>query len=197
MTKLTFDNNRKPRYMYGTEPVPSVTEILGSCGFFNFSNQVNNDAMIRGTRVHMLCQYMDEGDYASEQAERFGLVGYVQAWDAFCKSVKIANRKDCIEIPKYHPLLKYAGTPDRVWTVNDYPTILDIKTGQKSAWHEIQSSAYQQFPGLETCKRWAVYLANDGTFKVEPHNEITDRTIWFNALNIYSWKLNKGIIKND
>ena len=75
-------------YYLNGHPVPSVTDILKDNGLLIGTEFMCEEARIRGTRVHLLCQYLDEGRYNPQESKRFGLDGYVESWRKFFVTAK-------------------------------------------------------------------------------------------------------------
>jgi len=166
--------------------LPSVTEILVDVGLAK-TDFCKEEDMLRGTAVHLACQYYDEGDLDFDSLDPT-IQGYVGSYMSF--EVACGHKMEWIECPFNNGL--YAGTPDRVCT--DRPRVLiDLKTGLPQPWHKYQTAAYVNlFPDPYAYTRLGVYLQKDGSLaKVHEHPKSEyqrDLTIFLSALNVYNAK---------
>src|SRR5262245_12733032 len=132
-------------YTLDGEILPSVTQILQSAGLVDYSRvprDVLQAAMDRGTRVHLACQFLDEGDL---DPASIGLsdMGYVSAYEKFKRETGFVP--ELIEHRVHHSELRFAGTLDRVGTFSGghYRLLIDIKTGDPTPAAFVQLAAYQ------------------------------------------------------
>ena len=173
--------------------VPSVTQILKGAGLLDYSMYSGAEyAAARGTAVHLACQYWDEGDLDYDGLDP-EIVPYVDAW--------IRYREDSDFVPCQLEQMvwcaspRYAGTLDRVGMVQGHQWLLDIKTGQPHPATALQTAAYAEASGLlGLTKRGAVYLRNDGTYKLEVHNNhLKDWQNFAAVCAVYTWKQKHNI----
>jgi hypothetical protein len=123
-TLLFFDDEHK--YTLDGEELPSVSEL---CRFI--SREVYGDvtqytldnAADRGTRVHKACEALDLYGRVEVSDD---ILPYLQAYIKFRK--EHAAKWDKVEYAAHHATDRYAGTLDRVGTVDEKNCILDIKT---------------------------------------------------------------------
>ncbi|HSW63906.1 MAG TPA: hypothetical protein VLH56_11465 [Dissulfurispiraceae bacterium] len=174
------------RYTIDGAQVPSVTQILKILEPYDGWPE---DAAVRGTHVHTLCELYDQDDLDPESiAPEYA--GYLDAWIKF----KAENPlKIDFSILKYEQVLGsklgYAGTADRLSSA----WILDIKTGAPTRTHPHQLHAYNM-AAIETYggKKRAmadIYLSADGTYK--PQIVKWDNAAWDmfrSALNVHNFK---------
>lgn len=166
--RLTFDDRLGAHtYRYNGVEIPSVSSLLKPIQpDYGFASSET------GTRVHKLLEAVDKGTIRQGGELR----GYVEGWVAFKRHT--GYRSSHVETMVYHPTLRYAGTVDRIGTINGAPCVLDIKTGQPDRWHGVQLAAYEEaargdlFEG--TACRIGVYLSADATFKVVRYQETSD-----------------------
>lgn len=144
--------------------IPSVTQVLCDNGFIN-KDRYPEEARVRGSRVHLLCQFFDENDYDAKEAERFGLAGYVESWRK--RLVQLgAEVLDIERLMADHTYL-FGGRPDRRVIIKGRQWVLDIKSGGAEYWHAYQDGAYARLyaangePG--PFRRAGVYLKADGS----------------------------------
>lgn len=176
MDEFTFDEKTHTYRLRG-QPLLGVTDVLVDQGFI-VPKFFKEEHRIRGSRVHLLCQFYDEGDYDPKEAERFGLAGYVESW--------IKLRKKCgfevlmNERRGYHRRQLYAGTLDRVVRFPEgWPALLDLKSGIEEHGHPFQTGGYDEILKSEgdiaARRRGCVYLKADGSYPfVEWHEDPFD-----------------------
>jgi hypothetical protein len=89
-----------------------------------------------------------------------------------------------LEEPRGHAALGFAGTPDRVGTLNGRPTILEIKTGTEAGWHGLQTAAQDVLlhRTYGRYQRKALYLGADGRPRLRSHADSGDYLRFFDAL---------------
>lgn len=186
MDSLSFDPETHI-YQYKNKVVPSVTQILQAVGIIDYSRIDNNileTAMQRGKDVHLATQFLDENDlnWATVGED---IKGYVTAYQKF---IEISGFKpEKIETAVVHLEYKYAGTLDRVGTLDGHSVILDIKTGSMPAWTGIQLAAYAACLS-GSYQRVGLQLNQDGTFKITTFTNPNDFNLFLSALSIYNWK---------
>jgi len=119
--------------------VPSVTQLL------EYGHLVDNSFIPPhyaddGTEIHTMTELMDKGLYdASLCVDRVhaAMVGYEQFLLEHDVVWELTEQK------VFHNELFYAGTLDRLGTVDGNPFLVDIKSGQKYRWHVVQVAAYR------------------------------------------------------
>lgn len=184
---LTFDE-AKHIYRWDGDIVPGVSDILAGIGIVN-PRIYNRGAAQRGKDVHLATQLLDE-----ERLDRSALApkyqGYVTAYERFKQNTGF--EVITIEEPLYIDRWRYAGTLDRRGVL--YPAlkkeekiILDIKSGVREGWHDIQLMAYSmafEYP----YKRYDLYLTSRGSYKLIEAADPLDRNIWLAALTLYNYR---------
>ena len=168
---------------------PRVTEVLRIAGLA--SGPLDEVALQRGTTVHLICRYHDEGRLDPGTVDP-ALVGYLDAWRLFWSRMP---RPTWISIEREYDNLAYRGTPDRVCQLDGAYYILDLKTGHPAPWHAIQLAAYASLvgglsSGIEF-RRVAVYLQPDGQYQIKEYPQAeysADLQVFHSALIIAEWK---------
>lgn len=165
---LFFDTDHK--YTLDGEELPSVSEVTrfisrevyGDIGQYNLDR-----AAERGTAVHKATEILDKYGTVEILTD---IEPYIKAYIAFRKEHKC--EWEFIEAPRYDPGRRYAGTLDRLGTVDDELTIVDIKTTTviSPAHKKIYTAALnlyrRMFPEREIKKLLIVQLRKDGTYKL-------------------------------
>lgn len=203
-TSLEFDEQTHTYTLEG-RVLPSVTQILDAVGLID-KQWYTEEASQRGTNIALATELLDQGNLDRETLETDfpGYVGYVDAWQDFLTTS--AAEVIWIERAVFDRALQYAGTLDRLVRITGVNYVLDIKTGSPCSWHAIQTAAYastlwEAWPrdlGLSGgFGRMAVYLKEDGTFKVVQHgaagDEVGDYDVWRACVALYHWMKNEGM----
>lgn len=173
--------------------IPSVTQVLKAVGLVNFDfvpADVLQAAADKGTKVHQTTELFDKGVLDEERLHPI-LQNYLNSWKKFRTELQF----DPIEIEslKVHELYRYAGTLDRVGTINKNKKVLiDIKTGVKDKSHSVQTAAYKLLydqklsPKEKIKERFIVYLSEDG-YKIELNEDQNDERVFLAALTLFNY----------
>ncbi|CAB4137368.1 hypothetical protein UFOVP318_26 [uncultured Caudovirales phage] len=139
--------------------VPSVTHILDcypkGAAYFNWlkengkdADEIRDEAGRRGSVVHKLTELYDAGDEVNLVNPNGSIDYKLNEWAMFERYVEFRKRfnftTDCIELNIISKELGYAGTLDRVITLDGKKILLDIKTSNAiypSYW--LQLAAYR------------------------------------------------------
>ena len=173
-------------YTLDGQVLPGVTQIIGAAGLRDDS-WYTEDAALFGKRVHEWTAHRDLGGTEPYPEE---IEGQCKAWEKFKAEAKPEILH--VEMKIHHPDLPYAGTIDRIAILNSHTWILDIKTGVPQPWHGVQLAAYA-FATESIRHRAAVYLREDGTYKVAVDSNTENWGLFYSALNVYSWRKNHGL----
>lgn len=139
--RLTFDN-KNHIYKYDGCPVISVTQVLKEAGLIN-SDFFTEAGRNRGVAVHHGV-FLDVQGRLDRKSIHPTIQPYLDAWFKFKSDTGFGAFKHLCEKRMYHPLYKYAGTPDLIGMLNSRPIVLDIKTGDSQT-AKYQTAAYSQF----------------------------------------------------
>ena len=166
MAQLLFYDDGH-RYELDGEAIPSVSEILRflSKEVYSDVNQYRMDAAAdRGTRVHKQLELLDKLGECEADAETEPFIrAYIQfRKDHACEWTGI--EKSC-----YNAELGFAGTMDRIGTMDGEPVILDIKA--QSTTHAPLVKA--QLNGYQLCQTephnlYCLQLMNTGKYRLYP-----------------------------
>lgn len=161
---LFFDECHK--YTLDGEELPSVSqltrfisrEIYGDVGQFNLDRAAD-----RGTAVHKATELLDK--YGTAEIDE-DIAPYLQAYIAFRKEHKCEWQK--IEYATHHPDNLYAGTLDRVGTIDGKLVVLDIKTSStiQKPLYTAQLNLYRKMLPDPIEQLVILHLKKDGTYKL-------------------------------
>jgi len=172
------------RYTVNGAEIPSVTQVLKEAGLTKEYSSM--EAAERGTVVHLACECADLGINVTDLI----VDPYVTAWRRFRSETGFTHSD--IENASWHPVYRYAGRIDRVGGANGKKIVLDIKSGAPEPWHALQLAAYAGLMAKPLAwERWAVYLADDGSYSVREYPKamhLQDFSTFLNALAITNWK---------
>jgi hypothetical protein len=148
-------------YLHGTRRVRSVTGMIKAAGLLGPAAAFySKEAAERGTRVHRACLDFDLGLVPDIQHEEAMYLDSYAQWSDLCRPIWTT-----MEEPKHSERFDFAGTADRVGTINDRPVIVDFKTGGAASWHGLQLALYDiLYDELPTMirRRLVLHLRNDG-----------------------------------
>lgn len=189
---LTFDAD-KHEYRWNGRVVPSVTGILKVVGLID-SAWHTPEATERGSMIHLATALDDRGELDEASVDE-RIAGYLNAWRHW-RSVS-GFEMHAIESPVYSTHYDYAGTLDRDGRHNGSRAVLDIKSGSPEPWHRLQLAAYAiaryGYATAAWVKRIAVYVADDGSYKMKTYNDADDLAAWVNVLGVYNWRAKHGV----
>jgi hypothetical protein len=171
--------------------VPSVTQILTSEGFYNFTG-VNSDLLERssefGKAVHETCRLWDMGILDVENLS-LPLVPHLSAWKKFREAFGIEFIPELMEEHKINEKYRFGFCPDRVTKTF---ILIDIKSSETpSPVAGLQTAGYKigaEAEGYKINKRWAVHLHQDGNYSIQKYEDIAEESIFLMALQCYYWK---------
>jgi hypothetical protein len=205
---LVFDK-ASHTYSVGGVAIPNVTRVLEQVTNWTVvPEELLDAARARGDWVHKATCLLDEDDL-DDSAVPEEYAPYLEAYRRFREEHE--PLWDESEEPTYHPTLMYAGTPDRIGTLQHYysiahpeiarrvPCLLDIKTGGWHPAYDLQLAAYtearrNQFRGKDLLPlgviRATLLLRKDGTYRLrEPLNtHAHDFTMFASLLRLWRWK---------
>ncbi len=175
------------KYWLGEKELISVTTALKEAGLID-TTWFTPEAAERGTAVHLACEQMDLGtlNYRPISSEH---LGFLDAYARFFAEAKPVW--STVEEQVCDATVGYAGTLDRSGLLNGVWTVLDIKTGPPAPWHGLQLAAYARILGRRP-QRFDLYLAADGTYRLEPQRTRTDEANFLAALAVAQFRRQHG-----
>ena len=186
---VTFDAESHT-YRDGGRRVTSVTQAISKAGLMEHYS-CDPYYLERGTAVHLACELWDKGTL-NEDALDPALVPYLEGWKLFTAETGAVWDLTGIEQRVFSSSHRYAGTLDRIGTVNNRRALVDIKSGVPQPWTALQLAAYSHAIG-EICERMAVHLPGDGKYKIHSYrieDYGRDFRVFAAALTVANWKGN-------
>ena len=189
--------SRYQRLKMNNDNLPRVTDIIREAGLSDFSKvraSILIPAQEFGSAAHKACELDDLGilDIDTLSAP---LLPYLEAWRKFRKDFNFSFVKDEIERQLVSTKWNFKGTPDRIARADNL--LVDIKTSTviyPSV--AIQCAAYAilaEENGMKIKKRFCVQLKESG-YSITPYSDISDKTIFLSALNIYNWRKKHSLL---
>ncbi len=185
-----FDREKHEYSIRGVR-VPSVSQLASRLqDFGSISAERLEFAADRGSKVHLACHLWDQGTL-DEDALDPQLHGYVRAWKAFCRDNEPEWDPLWMEVPAYHEVLRFAGTPDRGGIIGGELAVVDIKAvAQLSPVTGVQLAGYKllmSHNGFEPTRRIAVQLRPDGTYARRDFFKDIDCRAFLSLLTLHNW----------
>jgi hypothetical protein len=189
-------NKEKHEYTLDGNKLPSVTHILQKTGFYDFDMvkpEIIEAAADFGKCAHKGAELYDLNDL-DERALARPLKPYLESWKRFREDTGFIPIE--IEKPVYSKKYRYAGTPDRIGTIGNAITVVEIKsTAQIDRVSAIQAIAYleaynEDKPLKEKAtKRMVVQLCPDGMYRLPKKDffKPTDFNTFLAALTVYNF----------
>lgn len=183
-----FDAERHEYFALDTgELLPHITGMLLRSGEVD-DRWFTEEARDRGGAVHNMTAEHDLGALELE-----GCVsehkGHLLAWAAALQ-VLGAELID-VEVARVHRFYRFGGRPDRTAICRRKHGVIELKTGQRSKSHGIQTALQCMLWADElqvpapSLARWVVYTREDGTYRIDPlHEQPGSRRDFDRALEI-------------
>ena len=164
--------------------IPSVTQILAPLSNFSFVEpETLAAAQAFGTAVHRACELSDLGQLAEDDLDP-ALAPYLAGWRNFCRD------HDCkweeVEHQVYFETMQYAGTLDRVGTVDGARAIVDIKSGSSlfpSVGPQLAAYAHAYHAQGGIFKRYAVRLFPCG-YEIKEYADPRDWAVFASLITL-------------
>jgi hypothetical protein len=159
--------------------VPHITGLLSVSGWTD-EQWFTEESSERGREVHRVTAQYDLGAVSQQEVEDgdHPFKGYLLAYLAWERIVR--PRWQHVEVGVVLRTLRFGGRPDRVGAVFGAKAVGEIKTGDPTKGHVIQTALqailvapeYNLKP--ESILRHAVYVRDNGRFKHEEHRNRAD-----------------------
>lgn len=157
--------------------VPGFTEIIKSYGLADnaFWTEAGRD---EGTAIAQWMLFLFRGGVAVKQADP-RIAGRVEAIKNFIRDTGFVFAGG--ETPLYSKTLRHGVMPDLWGFIGSFSWCIDGKRGAKSKTHKLQTAAQKLAlldNGFGAQKRGALYLKDDGTYKLDEHTDAGDEARW-------------------
>jgi hypothetical protein len=185
--KFTFDPI-KHEYRSNGKVLPSVTQILSYAGIIPACGFYLPIHAERGRAVHSAAQMHIDGTLDEDSLHEIIRL-YVFAFKDFLRESRFVPMKSFCEVPMRSEL-GFAGTADLVGTLNNNLAVIDVKTGDASAWAQFQTAGYEllyrETSGYKKeIKRFSLRLYPTGRYKLREHTKQSDQSVFLAALENY------------
>jgi hypothetical protein len=181
----------KHQYRLAGVVLPGVSTILTPIVDFGDAPMDKvRAAAVRGKHVHKACELWDAGDLDEDALDPV-LVPYLAGWKAFRRD--FGCQWDACEIPEYHPVHHYGGTPDRRGHWKKKRILVDLKATYKlNDSVEVQLAGYDLLDTLGPADElWSVRVTKNATYERHVHRKC--HATFLSLLNIYKWRTVKGL----
>lgn len=197
---IAFFEDEHKYLVDGTIDAPSVTTVLNYISDAEYK-RIDPSLLLyaarRGTLVHEYCEAIDY-DIPPETVEA-EIVGYIKAYLEFLRDYRCSWEQ--IESAVYSEEYGFAGTIDRAGLIDGKESVLDIKTLSAPTKLNkfsvcMQTAAYavarRETYGVETQKRFALYLKKDGDYTLmdcglyEVKYGVDSFAVFSNCLQLYN-----------
>lgn len=188
---LTFEASAHA-YFWNGQRVPNVTSILQVLYRFDMVDPaVLAEALQRGRDVHLACELFDLDDLDEETLGEH-LRGYLEGWKKFVRECE--PNWTSIEQSVYHPVMNYAGTPDREGAITYMgkridDALVDIKSAEQlhPVWG-LQLAAYNNARGKPYRRRFSVQVLKTGTYQIREWSDPNDWPVFASLCTVKTWK---------
>lgn len=174
-----------------------VAEVMGITDYSGVREDYLELARVFGDALHYAAKLLDE-EILDENTLSAPLISCLDQYRKFLKDYSVKILKRYIERPIYSYRYRYGITPDRICTINDKLSVLEIKTttalppGVKLQ-TAAQKIAAEEYFGLRIKKRFCVLLPLEGNYKPYVFTNDNDYNSWLCFLGAYNWR--KGNLK--
>lgn len=188
---ITFDEAKHEYRRKDTGAlVPGVTGILKNAGLID--DDIDPYYLERGKLIHLACEYHDLG-VLNPNTVCDAILGFVLSYITFRQeSPNVIINNDGIEKIVYNEQWNYAGTIDRICSVNGLYAIIDLKSGAPARWHGLQLSGYSLAIG-GGYRRYGLYLNKDGRKgRMIGYDDPSEDDVFLGLTNFNHWSKKNG-----
>ncbi len=181
---LTFEEKRH-KYFWDGQPVVSVTQALSIVD----ERWKDPFYLLRGSYVHRATELYDR-DELDESSIDPQILPYLNSYRMFLQETDFRPR--WIESQHFHPQHKYAGTIDRMGSLNGNQVLIDLKSGGPARVDDLQVAAYWELTRNDVLikKCFTLHLRDDGGMpklrEVEKPRLLLP--VFLSCLQAYRWR---------
>ena len=166
---IQFDEDTHT-YTYAGVKVPSVSTIINDLLGSDYS-KIDPFYAERGTAVHKAIELHLTGELDESSIDEH-VAPYFEAFKKFQRDTGF--ELEVTELRVFSRELWFAGTLDLIGHIDGKKYLLDIKTGQKQKWHNIQTAGYAIGFGERDIKRGCIYVKKNQTYQLHAHTSNAD-----------------------
>lgn len=178
------------------EEIPGITGVLKDVGIIDFS-MVRPDVLAAaaefGTHVHHAVHYHEDGEL-DDQTLTEDVHGCLMGYLGFKNQCRFEVH--AVETLVWSPTHRYATMIDLIGSLDGHPAVVNVKTGDRLAWHAVQLAAeVATLPDARKYRRIGLKLNRDGTYKVyeyPAHDYGRDLNVFHAAAALWHWKHDNG-----
>lgn len=178
---IEFDDSTHT-YTYEGAKVPSVSTIINDLLKTDYS-KIDPFYANRGTAVHKAIELYLQGDLDESSLDEH-VTPYFKAFLKFENDTGFIVEQTELRI--FCERLWFAGTLDLIGSIDGKKYLLDIKTGSRQKWHDIQTAGYAIGSGDEEIKRGCIYIKKNGTYQLQPHSSRKDFMVFESMAVVYN-----------
>lgn len=172
---LTLSTDHK--YAWNGQHVPGFSEICADLGVTEKNPFYTEAGREEGTLLHEWLLFLAQGQEPADPPDP-RIAGRVEGIKKFLVESRFKFEQG--EEKVYHPILRYACTPDLVGQMAGSRCIVETKRGARLKSHQLQTAAQKlaiEANGIYCRDRYALYL-KDGDYRLEKHEDKLDMERW-------------------
>lgn len=171
------------------EAVPGWSEIARALGISR-TQYIPDWALERGRYVHEACDYWERGVLDTDDLDQ-EIGAYLDSFRDWYREVnpELLSSEEMV----WHREEGYAGTLDRIYSIDSKITLVDIKCGRHSPHYRLQTAAYMA-AALPKYKRKKMPITRRGCLMLRPgawewieHEDMADIDAAIAAARVYRW----------
>jgi hypothetical protein len=195
-------NEAEHRYMLDGVELPSVSRIMApitELAFAKIPRATLERKIAIGHAVHLASTFID-ADALDEDSVDPAISGYLDGYRLFLQEKRPTYRLS--ETRLAHPLYRYAGTPDRLATIDGLTGPLDLKStvelyphvGIQLAGYELllESNGFLADVREGQFARFALQLTPDGKYRLRAYESTFDAPAFMGLLAVHRWSSQHG-----
>ena len=180
---------------------PGVTRVLRAAGIYQVNPHAEKERyQKRGKAVHFGADLVTMGEWDPESTHA-EVRGRIQAAANFVENFgfqrEYGEQVVCSSQHIYAGRFDVGGLITRTDKSGKH-VLVDWKSGDPPAGVEVQLALYdraaEETLNSKFSERWAVWLRDDGSYRIQPCNDPASISVGLGAVWIWHWKKNKGLL---
>src|SRR3990167_523411 len=173
------------RYWLGPARIPGFSEICTDLGIIKPNIFYTNAGREEGIALHQWLHFLAQNKIPKTLPDQ-RIAGRVDGIKNFIRDTgfKFVGGEE----PKYDPVVRFATTPDIWGAIGIWTWTIDCKRGAKTKTHALQTAAQKialSANGFRAQKRGALYLKENGDYRLEEHTDPLDERRWAALVGAY------------